>query len=347
MINTNQNYVNTTLQFYPIDWDHLVDNNIIKVANFLKQNKKQFIKETNISFALNCNLSLVINSEDRHLIGLEELNYKLNKSKVQINFKYDAKKLLAKYKSQLKTKLVKQENANLSELYDILFKSHTALFSEVSFIDYLVPKLNQENVFFFKNTSSFSDKHYFVEQVINYWQQYQNISTSNLNMLLDCAINLRNDALGHILFNLVEQYFDEHYEQIAKGYSRFCYNRLIKGKVIFANSNETILNLPLHIMVDGDVVKTLNNLETNPTDIKIKFEVKNEEDISKFTDILLQQLCLHNVTMYQYLNRFKSMISLNNENEMFKNKAKALSDNFNKSYFLSQLAEIFDLLLTC
>ena len=71
MINTNQNYVNTTLQFYPIDWDHLVDNNIIKVANFLKQNKKQFIKETNISFALNCNLSLVINSEDRHLIGLE------------------------------------------------------------------------------------------------------------------------------------------------------------------------------------------------------------------------------------------------------------------------------------
>lgn len=152
-------------------------------------------------------------------------------------------------------------------------------------------------------------------------------------MLLDCAINLRNDSLGYILFNLVEQYFDEHYEQIAKGYSRFCYNRLIKGKVIFTNSNKTILNLPLHIMVDGDVVNTLNNLETNPTDIKIKFKVKNEEDISKFTDILLQQLCLHNVTMYQYLNRFKSMISLNNENEMFKNKAKALSDNFNKSYF--------------
>lgn len=100
-------------------------------------------------------------------------------------------------------------------------------------------------------------------------------------------------------------------------------------------------------MVDGDVVNTLNNLETNPTDIKIKFKVENEEDISKFTDILLQQLCLHNVTMHQYLNRFKSMISLNNENNMLKNKAKALNNNFNKSYFLSQLAEIFDLLLTC
>lgn len=331
---------NTELQFYPIDFKHLVDDNINKVADYLQKIKRESIDDLSITFALNHNLQLIITNTDDDLIGFEILDYQPNSYK---DYKTAAKALLTEYQSRLKDRIANQRLADLPRLFDILCYNK-ALFSEDALIDYLVSKLDRIN--FELDVIAIKNKHYLLAQVVSHWQEYQHLSVNVLNSLLTCINYSIDDPVSYLLFSAIEEYFNKHRDEIAKSRTFLQYGYLINNKIKLSDLSQEMLNLPLHAMVEEDVYDVLHKYANKVNNINITFQIEDEKDLATFTDILLQACFFSNNNMYSYLNKYKNMISLNGKKDMVAKRATDLSNDFKDSYLLKKLADIFNLLLT-
>lgn len=331
---------NTELQFYPIDFKHLVDDNINKVADYLQKIKRESTDDLSISFALNHNLQLIITNTDDDLIGFEILDYQPNSYK---DCKAAAKALLTEYQSRLKDRIANQRLADLPGLFDILCYNK-ALFSEDALINYLVSKLDRIN--FELDVIAIKNKHYLLTQVVSHWQEYQHLSVNVLNSLLTCINYSIDDPVSYLLFSAIEEYFNKHRDEIAKSRTFLQYGYLINNKIKLSDLSQEMLNLPLHAMVEEDVYNVLHKYANKINNINITFQIEDEKDLATFTDILLQACFFSNNNMYSYLNKYKNMISLNGKKDMVAKRATDLSNDFKDSCLLKKLANIFNLLLS-
>lgn len=329
----------TELKFYPIDFKHLINGNLNKVTDYLQKHKIELASKFTITFALNHKLQLTIDNTHHDLIGERILHYEPKGNEYKTDYEDVAKVLLNNYQSKLKDELELQKQANLLKLCNI-WLNHNALFSETAYIDYLVPKFDQ--ITFEFEPIAIKNKHYLAEKTVSYWKQYHHLSVNVLNSLLFCANQLANDdSAGYLLVNAIEKYYNEHRQDITDSDIHFDYKQLLNSKIKFSNLSQDPVKLPLHIMVEGD---TFDLLHKQP-DINVNFQIEDDKDFATFTDILLQQSCLHNDGMYDYLNTHKNKILLNDKEDIVEKQAKALNDNFENSYFLRKLADIFNLLL--